>query len=289
MYSMTGYGKGIAGGKLRVSIEMKSVNHRFLDLVFKFPRGFQFAEETIRKIVSSEFARGHIEVFLNYEDNREVKGGVVVDIGLAGSYLDAANILAGLGYPNNFGVAEAMRTPDIVKITECEGDEDILKSLVAAAAAEAAINLKAMRLSEGEKLIADIKTKIAAIADELEKVKQRAPFVSKEYGEKLRIRIGEALCGIDVDQSKIAAEVAFFADRTNIDEEITRLSGHISHYGEILAAGGTVGKKLDFLTQEAHREVNTIGSKSNDSEITRAVLFMKNQIEMIREQVQNLE
>lgn len=289
MNSMTGYGKGVADGERKITVEMKSVNHRFLDILFKLPKGMQFTEDVIRKAISDEFSRGHIEVFLNYEDNRKDKNDVVLDKNLAMRYLAAAKELQEMGFTQNYGVAEALRTPDIVKTVESDDDENIIKELAAAAAKECVKNLAAMRACEGEKLIADIQCKIAELKALLDKVAERAPAVAEDYRNKLTARLKDALQNVVMDEGKIAAEAAVFIDRSNVDEEITRLKGHLAHYAEIFENGGAVGKKLDFLTQEANREVNTIGSKSNDLELTKLVLAMKNQVEMIREQVQNLE
>lgn len=290
MLSMTGYGKGVVEADGRVaSVELKSVNHRFLDIGFKFPRGFQFAEDAVRKTLSHYLKRGHVEVFLTYEDNRTDKLGVAVDVPLALQYYNASRTLVSLGYEDNFGAAEAMRIPELVKNVEDAGDEEYTVRLIAKATERAAEALVAMRRAEGEKLKADLYLKVDALSHLLELVKQRAPLVQADYREKLLARMQEVLAGTEPDEARLMNEVAFFADKCNIDEEITRFGGHLAHYGEILASAGPWGKRLDFLTQEANREVNTIGSKSNDQEITRLVLQMKNQIEMVREQVQNLE
>lgn len=289
MNSMTGYGKGAANGQRKVTVEMKSVNHRFLDINFKLPRGFQFAEDVIRKVLAERVARGHIEVYLNYEDNRENKNDIVLNMPLAKRYLAAAKELVKLGYKNNFGAAEALKIPEITKIAETEDDETVIKELISIAAAECVERLSEMRRTEGEKLKEDLIQKVALLGEALSKIKERAPAVAADYKEKLQARINEALKGVELDPAKLAAEVAFFIDRSNIDEEITRLDGHIAHFGQVFSEAGPVGKKLDFLTQEANREVNTIASKSNDLEITRLVLYMKNLVEMIKEQVQNIE
>jgi len=288
--SMTGYGKGIAErNERKLTIEIKSVSHRFLDLLFKLPRGFQFAEDRLRKLISEKIVRGHLEVFLTYEDNRAEKTALSLDKQLAKSYLDIADELESIGYNNDLTVSAVLRTTDLVKVVQSEDDEAAIIELITEAAVSAIENLTVMRSTEGRKLVADIADKINAIEKELEFIEQRAPSVAEEYREKLRQRIAEALSGVEVDEAKLLNEVAFFVDKFNIDEEITRLKGHISHYREILPQESPTGKQLDFLTQEAFREVNTIGSKCNDAEITKSVLVLKNLIEMVREQVQNLE
>lgn len=287
---MTGYGKGAAEkNERKLTIEMKSVNHRFLDLLFKLPRGFQFAEDKIRKIISKEITRGHIDVFLTYEDNRTDKNAISLDRGLAQSYISIAAELAALGYQNDLSVSSVLRTPEIIKVIQSDDDEAAINELIEQAASQCAANMLVMRAAEGGKLIDDIAQKIDAIEAELKQVEARAPLVAEDYRIKLAQRVQDALAGVQIDEAKIAAEVAFFVDKSNIDEEITRLKGHIAHYRELLPQDAPVGKQLDFLTQEANREVNTIGSKCNDAEITKSVLTLKNLVEMVREQVQNLE
>jgi len=288
--SMTGYGKGIAEKHERkMTIEMKSVNHRFLDLLFKFPRGFQFAEDTLRKLLSQSMTRGHIEVFLTYEDNRTYKNAISLDRSLAQSYYKIGAELTELGYVNDLSVSTVLKMPDLVKVVQSEDDQTALLELIKEAGTQCVANLCAMRATEGRKLVEDIFTKVKAIEEELAKIEQRAPLVAEDYRIKLARRVQEALEGVELDQSKLANEVAFFIDRSNIDEEITRLKGHIAHYRELLPLDTPIGKQLDFLTQETNREVNTIGSKCNDAEITASVLTLKNLVEMVREQVQNLE
>ena len=290
MNSMTGYGKGIAERDGRkVTIEFKSVNHRFLDILFKLPRNFQFVEDALRKLIGERITRGHVEVYLSYEDNRENKTTISINEELAKAYLDARTTLVKMGYDDNLGVAELLKIPDIVKQTATEDDEEIIRTLVVEAGELALDGLIAMRRTEGKKLIEDLKNKLTVIESEVQAIATRAPLVASAYREKLIARVSEALQGSEIDEQRIAQEVTFFIDKSNIDEELTRLRGHIAHYAEIMAVDEPIGKKLDFLTQETNREVNTIGSKSNDAIITKSVLFLKNQVEMVREQVQNLE
>lgn len=290
MNSMTGYGKGIAERDGRkVTIEFKSVNHRFLDILFKLPRNFQFVEDALRKLIGERITRGHVEVYLSYEDNRENKTTISINEELAKAYLDARTTLVKMGYDDNLGVAELLKIPDIVKQTATEDDEEIIRTLVVEAGELALDGLIDMRRTEGKKLIEDLKNKLTVIESEVQAIATRAPLVASAYREKLIARVSEALQGSEIDEQRIAQEVTFFIDKSNIDEELTRLRGHIAHYAEIMAVDEPIGKKLDFLTQETNREVNTIGSKSNDAIITKSVLFLKNQVEMVREQVQNLE
>lgn len=291
MNSMTGYGKGVAEKyERKITIELKSVNHRFLDLLFKLPRGFQFAEDIIRKtIAQGGVTRGHIDVYLTYEDNRTSKNALSLDKTLAENYLKIASELATIGYVNDLSVSTVLKTPEIVKLVESGDDEAILTELIAEAAAASVANLVRMRATEGKKLTEDIRAKVDAVEAGLRLIEDRAPAVAEDYRQKLSQRIAEALQGVQIDEARVCNEVAFFVDKSNIDEEVIRLRGHLAHYRELLPKEEPTGKQLDFLTQEANREVNTIGSKCNDAEITKGVLYLKNLIEMIREQVQNLE
>ncbi|MBR3685143.1 MAG: YicC family protein [Clostridia bacterium] len=289
MYSMTGYGKGVAEKDGRkITIEIKTVNHRFSDFTFKLPRNFQFADGVLRSLLGAKIKRGHADVYLTYEDSRVVST-IALNVQLAENYKQIAAEMEELGYTNDITAESLIRIPDMVKTTALEDDEELMKELVVEATEIALDNLLKMRKAEGERLVADIKVKLNDIAEAVEEISARAPVVATEYREKLTARVKEALEATDIDEGRIALEVALFIDRANIDEEITRLRGHLAHYQDILAEGGTVGKKLDFLTQETNRETNTIGSKCNDMYITKRVLFLKNQIEMIREQIQNIE
>lgn len=290
MRSMTGYGKGVAEKDDRkVTVEIKSVNHRFLDILLKMPKCLQFSDDAVRKAIGAVCSRGHLEVYVTYEDNTGENVVLEIDEGQALKYLGIAKRLEELGFQNNFGVENVIRMTDVVKTTVCECDEEVIKNLVVDAVNEALAALIVMRETEGGKLGEDLKLKVCELESGLNFIKERAPLVADEYSKRLEQKVREALDGGDIETDRIAAEVAIFIDRSNIDEEITRLYGHISHYREILGSVGAVGKRLDFLTQEANREVNTIGSKSNDMLITKEVLRLKNIIEMMREQVQNLE
>ncbi len=286
---MTGYGKGVAEREGRkITVEIKTVNHRFLDLSFKLPRNFQFAESVLRSLLQSKLSRGHADVFLTYEDTRVVST-VALNVALAEGYKKIGQELEKIGFQNNLTAESVIRVPDMVKTTALEEDENLLLALCKESTTLALENLIKMRSAEGERLIGDVKLKLKEIAIAVEEIATRAPLVSAEYREKLTARVKEALEGTEIDENRIALEVAVFIDRANVDEEITRLRGHLAHYEEILNQGGAIGKQLDFLTQEANRETNTIGSKCNDMQITNRVLFLKNQIEMVREQIQNLE
>ncbi len=287
-YSMTGYGKGIAENEgLKIVVEIRTVNHRYLDLLFKLPRNYIFAENEIRKLLKSDLYRGHADVYLNAEDSR-VSSVFELNTALAEVYKNVGAKLEEMGVCNDLTASALIKVPDMVKPVLGEEDE-LAVTLIKEATAKALDALKVMRLSEGEKLVEDIKLKLVTISDLVDRIAERVPAVVSKYRTDLTARISEALGDVALDESKLASEVAFFVDRTNIDEEITRLRAHIAHYYEIIDTEEHVGKSLDNLTQEANREANTICSKCNDIEITKLALILKNQIEMVREQVQNLE
>lgn len=291
MISMTGYGKGTAESEgKKITVELKSVNHRFLDLSVKIPKTMNFAEETARKILQQSFSRGHIDVYLTYENNGASDYDLFVNEGLADEYVRTAAYLADkYGIENDFTVSSLMKTADVITPSEKEQSEQAVAALIKDALEVAVEKLQEMRAKEGFALKNDLIEKADSVGVLLELVKQRAPEVVKNYRAKIEERITEALAGVDIDEARLINEVAFFADKACIDEEIARLTAHIDNFYAILESDEPVGRKLDFLVQEMNREVNTIGSKSNDIVITNYVVNMKSEIEKIREQVQNVE
>ncbi|HKL73534.1 MAG TPA: YicC/YloC family endoribonuclease [Clostridia bacterium] len=287
---MTGYGKGVAEGYDRkVTIEMKAVNHRALDLVIKLPRGLAFCEDSLRKILSSYFYRGHIELYCNYEDKRQNKEKVIVDKDLVTQFLNLSKEIEALGFANDMSVSQVLQMPDVLKIEKEADNEDIVSGIILSALNEACQNLLKMRQHEGEMLYQDINARFDNLESTVKSIEERAPLVGQIYAQKLTERIQEALKEVGLDEARLYNEVAFFIDRSNIDEEIARLKGHIEHGRNIMAKEGSIGESLDFLMQELMREANTTGSKSNDLELTRYVLDAKNEIKKIKEQVQNIE
>ena len=291
MKSMTGYGKGVsANQEMQLTVELKSVNHRFLDINTKIPRSFIAHEDVIRSVLSSNVSRGHVDVFINVEQTSERPRVVSADIGLALGYMQVANQLAQeTGLKNDFQVNSLMKSPDVIKVEQAEQDEEAIRELLQQALQIAVEKLNEMRLVEGQKLIADLSLKINHVEQLLNQVQEFAPQVVAQYRTKLLQRMQEALDNVEVDQARLLNEVAFFTDKCNVDEEITRLHCHIQNAREILKLTQPIGRKLDFLVQEFNREANTICSKSNNVTLTNIALEIKNEIEKIREQVQNLE
>ncbi len=284
MLSMTGYGKGVAERDgMRIVVEMKSVNHRFLDVSYKLPRGFVSVEDKIKKVLTSRVSRGHFDVFLTYD--RTADSGMSVDRDLVAKYKSIARELKSLGVKDDLNASSILRLPDVL-VTVDEVDEDLKNSLTVEAATIAVDKLLEMRSREGAALVEDLSAKIDSLERLHSRASELAPTVREKYFDNLRKRVAD-LIGSEVDEGRLLSEVAVYSDKVAVDEELVRLKGHLDHFRELLVTGS--GKSLDFLTQEMGREVNTLGSKSNDLDLTDVVLIMKNEVEKIREQVQNLE
>ena len=290
MFSMTGFGRGeYKEGGLEIGVELKSVNNRFLDVSVKCPHILSSYEENIRALIRGKLSRGHVDVYVSLLDKREKRKKLYVDLDAAKAYAEAAKTLKE-NFPDvtdDMTLTFLMRSPDVVKPEEVKEEDDSLLIGLTAALDSALDNLKMMRLKEGERLKVDLLARMDTIERLREKIAERAPLVSEEYRKKLLDRITEYLGG-KVDETRILTEAAVFADKCNIDEELTRLSSHLTEFRKICEEE-VVGRKLDFLVQEFNRECNTVCSKSNDSLITKCGLEMKNEIEKIREQIQNLE
>lgn len=291
MLSMTGYGKGeyIEGG-LELTVEIKTVNNRYLDVSVKSPRIFAAYEDVIRTTVRKKLTRGHADVFVSLKDKRERPTALSVDLALAKAYISAAQALKAENpdLPDDITLSSVLRYPDVLKQEDTPTlDEELTKALDVALNA-ALDKLNEMRAVEGQKLKEDMLSRVKTIENLVAEISARAPQIAQEYREKLTARVKEYLDGAQIDESRLLTEVAVFTDKSNIDEELTRLKSHIEQFRSI-AEEGIVGRKLDFLVQEFNREANTTCSKSNDVTITRAGLALKNEIEKIREQVQNLE
>lgn len=287
---MTGYGKGVCAEEgVELTAEVKSVNNRYLDLAIKSPRIFLAQEERIRAIAREHISRGHVDIFISYTDKREKEKSYYVDLSVARAYQQAAEQLKAAlpGVADDTTLSFYLRLPDVVRTEEPSAADEVLEKLLERALHEAFSSLSAMREKEGERLKGDLLSRMQVIERLTEAIAARAPHVAEEYRKKLTERIEEYLAG-KVDEARILTEAAVFADKCSIDEELTRLRSHIKAFREICAFA-QVGRKLDFLVQEFNRECNTICSKSSDKEITANALQMKNEIEKVREQIQNLE
>lgn len=289
--SMTGFGRCLLARDGReITVELKSVNHRYLDISFRMPRHIGFVEDVLRGVLGEELKRGHVDVYLLYRNQREDARQVVVDEALLGAYLTAARQAAAhFALKEDLGLTAALRLPDVTSIEEAEEDREAVCALAAEACRLAAQELKSMRRTEGAKLYDDLYIRCQTVEALAGQIGKRAPLVVEEYRQKLAERIAALLGGAEADPARLATEVAIFADKASIDEELVRLGSHVAQMRAMLQSQEPTGRKLDFIVQEMNREFNTIGSKANDGEIARLVIEGKAEIEKIREQVQNIE
>ena len=289
--SMTGYGRGehIAEER-KFTVEMKSVNHRYNDMTIKLPRSLASLEDKIKKRIMRDVFRGKTDVYISFETFSAADVEVKLNETLAAAYIEKLNLLEEkFGLKDGSKLELVAKFPDVVTVEKAQQEEAVIWEALAPALDEAVEKFVAMRTVEGENLKKDILLKGERIKTLVAEVKERSPLVVVEYQEKLNNRLKDLLGGVDVDPQRIATEVAVFADRGCVDEEVTRLESHLVQLKDILEGGGQVGRKLDFLIQEMNRESNTIASKANDIQIVKATIELKSEIEKIREQIQNLE
>ena len=290
MHSMTGCGSGkVRQDGWEVTVDLKTVNHRFLDIGMRLPRNLSFLEQTVRECLAQKINRGHADVFLTVKRTDDSSVEVECDADLAARYLDAAvQIAYKTGVDNDMTVSRLMKMEGVLTLNEREMDEELVSSICAEATANAAEQLVQMREREGAHLKEDLKFHLDA-ADQLrEKILAQAPKVVEEYREKLESRLKNMVTDT-VEPQRLAQEVAIIADRCAIDEELSRLDSHIRQMRKYLESNGEIGKKMDFLIQEMNREANTIGSKASDAAIAQYVVDLKSEIEKLREQIQNVE
>jgi len=289
--SMTGYGRARETvNKRDITVEMRSVNNRYLDCSVKLPRAYLFAEDAIKSRIQGAVSRGKVDVFVTIDSTGADEAVVAVNEGLAESYLKAIRQLS-----ERFGLAEEMsalslsRLPDVMTLTKAEEDLESLGADICQVLDAAIANYNAMRATEGRKLAEDILGRLDTIEALTGKVEERSPKTVAEYREKLLGRMREVLESTTIDESRILTEAAIFADKVAVDEETVRLRSHLAQLRDMLHSDQPIGRKLDFLIQEVNRESNTSGSKGNDIEIARWVVELKAEVEKIREQVQNIE
>ncbi|MGO1369540.1 MAG: YicC/YloC family endoribonuclease [Senegalia sp. (in: firmicutes)] len=290
--SMTGFGRGEnSDDKRKFIIEMKSVNHRYNDIIVRMPRHLSYLEEKIKKMIKENIKRGRIEVYINLENINDSDFKIDINLNLAKEYKSALSLLnKELSLEDIIHLEDITKYPDIINVEKKEEDEDIIWDTLYPALDNAITNLESMRVREGEELVFDINKRVDYIKKMSNAVENRAPLVVEEYKIKLENRIKKLLDSpVEIDESKLANEVAYFADKANITEEIVRLYSHIEQLKDTLSSNDTVGRKLDFIIQEMNREANTIGSKASDIDITKDVVEIKSELEKIREQVQNIE
>ena len=290
MHSMTGCGTGrVQRDGWEVTADLKTVNHRFLDLSMRLPRNISFLEQTVREETGKILKRGHVDVFLTVRNTESSSVQITVDQELARQYWEAGKeLFEAVGTDNDLSVSKLLSMEGVTTLNEKEMDQELVSALCAEAVAQAAGQVAAMRKKEGEHLKEDLRVHLANAAALREKILGRAPAVVSDYRERLESRLKNMISD-GVDPQRLAQEVAIMADRCAIDEELARLESHLRQMENYLEAEGEIGKKMDFLIQEMNRETNTIGSKAQDGKIAQWVVDLKSEIEKLREQIQNVE
>ena len=289
--SMTGFGRfEVSKDDRKVSVEMKSVNHRYLELGIKLPRKLNFLENNLRNEIKKYINRGKVDVFVTYENLGEGDECIHYNKALAQEYFECyKQISEDLNIENDVKTSYIMRSPDVVKIENAEDDEEIIEQLVIEAIDGASQKLVETREAEGERLKADLLLKLDGMIRNVEFITKKSPVIVEEYKEKITTKIHELLEDAQIDEARIAQEVTIFADKVCVDEELVRLDSHIKAMKEDLENGGTIGRRLDFIAQEMNREANTTLSKTTDAEISDRAIMLKTEIEKVREQIQNIE
>lgn len=288
---MTGFGRcEIAEADRKITVEMKSVNHRYLDVTIKMPKKLNFFEAAIRTELKNYMQRGKVDLFITYEDFTESNVCVKYNKELAVEYMQYFDRMAeDFSLDNDIRVSTLARFPEILTMEEQTVDEEQLWKLLDKALKGAAENFVETRIREGENLRNDLIAKLEGMLAHVDFITERSPEIIEEYKEKLTKKVEELLSDKQVDESRLLMEVTIFADKVCVDEELVRLRSHITATRDALLAGGSIGRKLDFIAQEMNREANTILSKSSDLEISNRAIELKTEIEKVREQIQNIE
>ena len=289
--SMTGYGRVKVENDLReITVELRSVNHRYLDLNTKVPRIYGYLEEMVSKQAQAAIARGKVDIFVSVRAKEGADIRVSPNMAVIQGYVDAIRkVSETYGLSDEATALSLLRLPDAMEQSKEEADADQLKSEVSAVLDQALTEYNAMREKEGARLVEDVTYRAGLIAQSVDFVEQRSPDCVEEYRQRIAARMTEILDGTELAQQRILQEAALYADKVNVTEEIVRLRSHLAQLETMLKSPVAIGRKLDFLVQEMNRETNTIGSKANDFQIAKTVVDMKAEIEKIREQIQNLE
>lgn len=289
--SMTGFGRcEKVTEEYKLSVEMKAVNHRYLDMSIKMPKKFNYFEAGIHNLLKNDIQRGKVDVFINYEDYTENKMSLKYNASLAAEYMESFKKMEEqFGIANDIKVSVLSRMPEVLTMEEVPDDEDSMWKILSEVVEEAADSFVESRVREGEHLKNDLLGKLDYMLEQVAFIEERSPRVVAEYRMKLEEKVHELLESASIDEGRIATEVTIFADKICVDEETVRLRSHIEHTRKELLAGGSVGRKLDFIAQEMNREANTILSKANDLEISEHAIILKTEIEKVREQIQNIE
>lgn len=288
--SMTGYGKAnLSKNEREYQVEIKSVNHRYLDISVKMPRVLSYLEEEVKREISSKVKRGKIDVFITFENNSTEGKEIKINTEIAKIYINELKKLAKQeDILDNIEVTEISKFPDVLSIQNKQEDETIKSELIETVS-QATEKLVQMRTMEGSKIAEDLLIRVKAIQEKVKEISSLSTGLIEEYVVKLEGRIKEILKNQEIDEARLAQEVVIYADKCSVEEEVTRLNSHISQLEKLLSLEEAIGKKLDFIIQEMNRETNTIGSKANNLEITNDVIDVKTELENIREQIQNIE
>lgn len=291
--SMTGFGRSctVLNGR-EITIEMKSVNHRFFEFSCRTPRGYSFLDDKLKALVNSKVSRGKIDMFVTITAAEDVPANVIVNHSLVSGYINAMKeISETYGIPNDVTVTSISRFPDVYTVQKAADDEEQLTADVLEVASQALNAFIEMRVAEGDKMKADILGRTETILSIVEEIEERSPVTIKEYEQRLLERISQTLqdYNINIDEQRVLTEVAVFADKVAVAEETVRLRSHFEQFKNMLESEAPVGRQIDFIIQEMNREANTIGSKVQDSVIAHKVVKIKSEIEKIREQIQNIE
>ena len=289
--SMTGFGRSeISEGQRKISVEMKSVNHRYLEAGIKMPKKLNVFEARIRDVLKQYANRGKIDIFISYEDLTENKIMLKYNSDIAAEYMDIFNKMAEqFDMKNDVTIAGLSRYPEVITMEDIPVDEDELWHFIEKAVRQACEQFVNARIIEGENLKKDLLDKLDNMAEVVAFIENRSPKIMKEYRNKLENKVAELLNDTTIDENRIATEVIIYADKICVDEETVRLKSHIDHAKKCLSEDGGIGRKLDFIAQEMNREANTILSKANDIEISNKAIELKTEIEKVREQIQNIE
>lgn len=289
--SMTGFGRcEVLKDSRKFTVELKSVNHRYLDVNIRMPKKLNFFETSIRTLLKSYADRGKVDIFITYEDLSQSQVSVKYNAALTAEYLKYLNQMAEeFSLDNDVRVSTLSRYPEVFTMEECSEDEDELWNGLKEALEGAFSQFVEMRTKEGERLKEDILLKLDLLSEQIRFIEERSPQIIAEYRTKLEEKMRELLEDTQIDDNRIAAEVILFADKICTDEEVVRLKSHIQHMKETLEESNGIGRKLDFIAQEMNREANTILSKANDLDISNRAISLKTEIEKIREQIQNIE
>ena len=289
--SMTGFGRAeYQDENIKITVEMKSVNHRYLDFNIKMPKKFSFYEAAIRALLKEYMSRGKVDVFISYEDLTQSRTVLNYNEQLAGEYMQYfAGMAEKFGIENDAKVSLLSRMPDVFSMEEVEVDEEEIWKGIESALRQAAVSFKETREKEGANLAADLTVKLDNMLVMVEEIEKRGPQIMSAYRERIENKIKEVLGDTQLDESRIAAELVLYSDKICTDEETVRLKSHVLNMKQVLTETEGIGRKLDFMAQEMNREANTILSKANDLTTTDLGINLKTEIEKIREQIQNIE